>query len=99
MSDRSKAKKTRSPAVAARSCCDPGTIFREPTPPAGPPPPVFGDPPGGVSGVLLQAASTRRAPTRHINFACINIPLVPDHTVTVFSEARATKPDRKHPAG
>src|SRR5207247_7291550 len=62
MSARSKAKKMRSPAVAARSCCEPGPKREAPSPP-GPTPP---GPPGGVSGVLLQAASSKNAPATAI---------------------------------
>src|SRR4029077_17420689 len=74
MSDRSKEKKMRWPALASRSCCEPGTMFLEPTPPPGPP----GGGGGGASGGgLLQAASNSRTPSKPINFECISIPLDP----------------------
>src|SRR4051812_18336902 len=69
----SNAKKIRSPAVAARSCCDPGPNRAAAIPPGapratGPPgPPRPPGPPSAVSGRLPQAASISKAPTRAVN--------------------------------
>src|SRR5438270_8531464 len=77
MSERSNAKNTRSPALASKSCCDPGSAFLEPMPPGPPGPPAPpGGPPGAVSGVLLQAASNKSPPKMPIIFVHIEIPLV-----------------------